>query len=368
MKKIRLNLTVHFMPQSSPKKIAVFFPVGDSFRKLSQSGQTSLMISSNLIPYSKAFKKLWIFTYEKEKINLPSNCRLVEPPINIHRYIYAILLPIIHRKILLQTDLIRCFHISAVVPALIAKIFFKNKYIFNYGYDYSSFAHIEGKKLQLILFAILHPIATRFASSIIIKNLSLLKAINHDLHSKTSYIPNGVDTKQFSPGKVKKDIDVLFVGRLEPQKNILMLVKAMKKIKSKKLTMIGNGSLFEKAASQAFIHKSIPNHKLPSYYRRAKIFVLPSVKEGSPKVLLEAMACGLACIASDISEHREIIVHNKNGVLVQPSANSLATQITKLIRHPSIMQKLGVSARQTIINRFDHTNLIDQETKLMQSI
>lgn len=359
--------------------LAVFLPVGDSFRKLAQTGQSSLMIDQNLASYAKNYQKVWVFTYEKETIKLPKNCHLVTPPFFLHRYLYAILLPFLHQKILQQTNLIRCFHLSGIVPALIAKIFYGKKFVFNFGYDYQAFAIIEKKPLSHWLFRLLQPFALKFASGIIVKNNTLLSSRIYDLRSKIMYIPNGVNPKIFKPAISNKPLatsSVLFVGRLEPQKNVLTLIEAISKLKQPiKLVIVGDGSLRQAAIDLARrlqvnlkLHRRLPHDQLPKIYRQASIFVLPSVKEGSPKVLLEAMSSGLPCIASDIAEHQEIINNHRNGILVKPTVENLNKTLNKLLTNGQLQKRLGSAARQTILTRFNQTTLMQQELEFMQSL
>lgn len=361
------------MTQSPPTKtLAIFFPPGDSFRKIEASGQASLMIENNIIPFAKNFGKVWVFTYENEQVNLPKNCVLIPAPKHLHRYLYTIMLPLLHYKILHSVDVIRCFHISASVPAIIAHLLWNKKFAFNYGYDYPAFAKIEKKPLPYLLFTILKPLALKYAAGIIVKNKTL--AIN----KKSTYIPNGVDTKKFSPlGQNQPAIPtILFVGRLEPQKNILTLIEAVSHIKTPlKLHIVGDGALRQAVIDMAKkrgvmikLESQVDHDLLPKIYQHATIFILPSVKEGSPKVLLEAMSCGLPCIASDIPEHQEIITDHKNGLLVKPTVSMLTRAIKALLKNATLQHRLGKNARDTIVNRFNQTNLIAQEITLLQSL
>lgn len=349
--------------------LAVFLPVGESFRRLNQSGQALFMIEQNLKAYIATFQKVYVFTYEREKVKLPKNCYLIAPPFPFHRYLYAFLLPLIHRHTIKQTSLIRCFHLSGTVPALIAKLLYGKKYVFNFGYDYQAFALIEKRYLSYFLFRFLQPLALKFADGIIVKNKTLSVA-------KSIYIPNGVDVKKFKPSHHPAGHSVLFVGRLEPQKNILTLIETVSTLKQPiKLVIVGDGSLRQAAIDLAKknhvnleLNRHVEHNQLPRIYCRATVFVLPSIKEGSPKALLEAMSFGLPCILSDIPEHKEIITNRRNGLLVEPTVDSLSKVLKKLLAKESFTKKLGVAARQTIIDRFDQTKLMQQELEYMKSI
>ncbi len=353
--------------------LAVFLSLGESFSDLKKSGQDQLMINQNLAAFTKAFEQVYVFTYKQEKVKLPKNCTLITPPKKLHRYIYAFLFPFIHRKTLKQCHLIRAFQLSGSLPAIVARIFFNKKYVFNLGYDYAKFAAIEKKPIQALMYKILKPIASILAAKVIVKNKSLKSP-------KSIYIPNGVDTSKFKPKKrkIKSGPDgphLLFIGRLEPQKNILNLLRAVSLLKTKvNLTLIGRGSqknqikkLAQKLKLKYKLINSVPHQKLSKLYHQADFFCLPSLKEGSPKVLLEAMSSGLPCVASKIPEHLSIISHRHNGLLSATDSKSLSRSLSNLLNSQSLAKKLGQNARQTIIHNFNQEKLIKQEVTLLKN-
>ena len=358
-------------------KLGVVLALGESFTDLKTKGQDQLMITQNISSFAKSFKKVFVFTYKKEKVLLPKNVQLIVPPFNMPRYLYGLVMPLLHRKIFKDLSLIRCFQLSGVVPGIIAKLVFRTKIVFNFGYDYSAFAKIEGKPIQALIFSILKPIAFFFTDHILVKNKSLLPAISHKPSAKFTYIPNGVDIKLFKPARAnKKNLIVLFVGRLEPQKNLLNLIKAVAKVKSKpQLILIGEGSqkiTLAKLAKKLEVNLKLPGKvnylDLPKHYHRAALFVLPSIKEGSPKALLEAMASQRACIASNIAENREIITHRQNGLLSANSTASFAKNINLLLRSASLRQQLANSARKTVVSKFSVKKIMDQELKVLNQV
>ena len=365
--------------------LGVFLSLGESFTDLKRTGQNQLMINQNIRAYARSFHNVYIFTYQQESIKLPKNCTLVIPPFKLHRYLYGLLLPFIHSRTIRGLDINRCFQLSGTLPAIIAKIFFQKKFVFNLGYDYSTFAKIEGKPIQANIFQLLQPIAIRMANKVIVKNKSLMRATrrlpqatSHKLRAKFTYLPNGVDTHKFKPinKTSRKPYTILFVGRLEPQKNIFNLVKAVGMLKKQiNLKIIGDGSLRNQLILQVkksnitlkYI-KNIRHSLMPKIYQQADLFILPSIKEGSPKVLLEAMASGLPCIASNIPEHQEIITHNQNGILTATSPQSLYKAIALLLYSETKRLKLGKNARKHIKKDFNINDIINHEIKIIQNI
>lgn len=145
-------------------------------------------------------------------------------------------------------------------------------------------------------------------------------------HGPKAIIPNGVDLEKFRPDLYPIDkynddkINLLFVGRLDERKGVLVLLKAFQKILQKRpnvrLLMIGEGPL--KSEARRFISKyklhnvellgKISEVDLPRYYKTAHIFCAPSLGgESFGMVLLEAMACGTPVVASRIEGYKEVM-------------------------------------------------------------
>jgi glycosyltransferase involved in cell wall biosynthesis len=103
-------------------------------------------------------------------------------------------------------------------------------------------------------------------------------------------------------------------------------------------------------------------HDVPSYLRAADLFVLPSRREGLPVALLEAMACGLPCIASRLRGSTEAIIeHGTNGLLTPPGDSAaLAGALAGLLGNADERRRLGAAARATITHRYSSGNVADR--------
>jgi glycosyltransferase involved in cell wall biosynthesis len=103
-------------------------------------------------------------------------------------------------------------------------------------------------------------------------------------------------------------------------------------------------------------------HDVPAYLRAADVFVLPSRREGLPVALLEAMACGLPCVASRLPGSTDTIIDDGvNGVLTPPGdAGALAAAIASLLSDPARARRLGAAARATITHRFSSGTIADR--------
>lgn len=93
---------------------------------------------------------------------------------------------------------------------------------------------------------------------------------------------------------------------------------------------------------------------------KAALVCLPSYREGLPKVLLEAMACGKACIATDVPGCRDVVRHEDNGLLVPvKDAIALAATIGRLLDHPEKLEAMGRRGRQRAVDEFDQERVIE---------
>ena len=98
-----------------------------------------------------------------------------------------------------------------------------------------------------------------------------------------------------------------------------------------------------------------PTHAIERFYRAADAFVLSSIREANPVSLLEAMACGLPCIASRIDGATDVMIDDRvNGRLIEPDDEAgLARALADVLNDPDAAGRLGRAARTTIVNRYD---------------
>lgn len=191
------------------------------------------------------------------------------------------------------------------------------------------------------------------------------KAMQKFSNKRVKVVPNGIDTKKFnfdkyeSREKLGLDHDkkiVLFVGRLEPVKGLKYLIEAiniLKDTKNLELIIIGNGN--EKNNLEVLVKDlklngenvtftgKISNEKIPEYMAAADVFVLPSLSEGFPVVILEAMATGLPIVTTKVKGLPEIVEDNINGLLVPPqNPEELADKINLLLNDENLRKKISI--------------------------
>jgi len=196
--------------------------------------------------------------------------------------------------------------------------------------------------------------------------------------NKIAVIPNGVDVEKFKPyGEVMDEL-IFWGGRFIPAKGLKYLIKALyfivKKNPTVKLMMAGDGPLFSRINDMVrhlrieknVIFKGWVSHNEMSHLiNAASVYAIPSLGEGMPYMLLEAMACGKAVVGSDIHGINDIITHNVNGILVPPqNPKALADAIMLLMEDKKLRRKLGQNARRLIIEKYDWNIISEKMEKI----
>jgi len=181
----------------------------------------------------------------------------------------------------------------------------------------------------------------------------------------TLLLPNWVDLSKLDteePHTERSKYLILYAGRLHWLKGVNILIEAFACIKAShpqaSLVICGAEEENEEAKLYAQVQSlgvadiefrgRVQNVQVLELMRSAAIFVLPTITmEGHPKSLIEAMACGAACIATDVPGNQNVITNGENGLLVQPAnAEVLAEAIGYLLSEPEVRLKLGENAQR----------------------
>ena len=218
-------------------------------------------------------------------------------------------------------------------------------------------------KIKYILETMSLPIAASQASAIVVVSNFVKKTIKINYSIDSEVIYNGIETNKFvhmeknrskeQMGYEEKDCVILFVGKLHPYKDPFTLIKAFneaRKIdKDLRLIIVGGGELYKEVRDKieelniqkiVKIFKQLIEDELMLCYAASDIFVLPSINEAFGIVLLEAMASGLAVIASNSGACPEII-HNSGLLFTQGNHLDLAEKIIKLSSNRKLLERLG---------------------------
>lgn len=359
--------------------LGLFLSIGESFEDLAKTGQDYRFKSLYLSKYAQKFSKVYVFSYKKDDqtTDLPKNVVIISNKYNLNRFLYGVVMPFVNFKVFRECDVLRAYHVYGSIPAIVASFVFNKKFIFNYAYDYEYVAKVSQKRLQVFVTPYLTMLAAKFSSGILLAANYLKYKIPKNYQNKIIYSPNGVDTGQFKPNSHngnKGPLKAIFVGRLEKEKNLENLFKALGKSQIE-LTVVGEGSqkeelkrLSKKTTSRVNFIGKISNDKLPSYYQKSDLFFLTSLSEGSPKSLIEAQASGLCCIVSDIPANREIVKDGYNGILSETTKEGIAESIKKVEANYNLIEKMSKNARQSAVEKFGIQKILDLEIKVLIGI
>jgi glycosyltransferase involved in cell wall biosynthesis len=226
------------------------------------------------------------------------------------------------------------------------------------GYDASS-------PLLRLAHALLLPLTRRVwrrADAVVANSLSLREqALRACPGLAIGMIPNGIDTESFKPADPaaraaragRPPVRLLSVARLIPRKGLDHLLDAMAQLRDERvdLTLQGCGRDAERLRRQACelglegrVHFAGFKERalLPAVYAQADVFVLPSLSESCAMALLEAMACGLPAVVTDVGGMAEHVEQEANGLRV-PAAEprALAEALRRLVRDPELRRAMG---------------------------
>lgn len=177
-------------------------------------------------------------------------------------------------------------------------------------------------------------------------------------------VPNGVDTSYYIPLQREARTQaprVLFVGRFHRQKNLFTLLSsfadACERV-SMELVMVGDGPLGDALRAHATALGCadrivwagwLEKPELRATYQSCDIFVNPSLYEGMPNTVLEAMACGLAVVASDIGGNDQLVENERTGLMFDLSQpQRLTDAIVRLAQNNALREQLGAAARTLV--------------------
>lgn len=176
---------------------------------------------------------------------------------------------------------------------------------------------------------------------------------------------------------------VAMVSRMLWDKGVGELVEAARLVRSEidnvVIRLVGpmdpaNPSTIPEATLMNWVREGVvewtgPTREVPSVWSDAHIGVLPSYREGLPKSLLEAAACGRPLIATDVPGCRDVVVHEETGLLVPPKdPNALARAIIRLAKDPRLRSHLGNAARERVEQHFSVGKVVEQTLTLYRSI
>lgn len=361
------------------KNLVLFFTTGVSMELWDKAGNLYHEIALYRI-LARHFRNIYFLSYgnsdeKRYQDLLPRNVVILPNRWSIPSLLYSLLIPFIYGRYIRKAEYYKTDQMSGAWTAALSALLYKGKLIVRCGYEWYLFLQRRRAPfvrrvtiffIEKILYCSAEKIIlTSYEDKIFVKNTFYSK------EEKICVIPNYVDTQVFRSLDMPKDQNrILFVGRLTEQKNLFNLIEAVASLRLK-LTIIGTGSLERRlkefanrmGASIDFLGP-IPNNLLPEEMNRSSLFVLPSLYEGCPKVLLEAMACEMPVIGTNVPGISEVIKHGENGYLCDTDYLSIKKAIQHVFQDKALQKKISANARNTINERFSIDALVLRELKL----
>ena len=209
--------------------------------------------------------------------------------------------------------------------------------------------------------------------------------------AKNHLIKNGVDTGRYAPRAQAStaapweadDIVIGAVARVQDVKNHQGLVAAFALLRERlpglrdrlRLSIVGDGPLYgriQQQVAQAGLQDVtwLPGARadVPDLLHGFDIFALPSLAEGTPVSLLEAMACGLPVVASSVGGIPEVVTDGVNGALVPVEVDALATALARYVQDPALAARHGAAARARVEEKYSMTAMLAAYSGLYDSL
>lgn len=254
---------------------------------------------------------------------------ILTPPRILHSkagsLIYSIVGPFIHYRAIAEASMLRTQQVSGSWTALIARLATGTPLLFRLGYPLSVRFRTEGRKVRYAVALAVEWCLVRFADHVAVTSREMQAYYGRMApRAKITVLPNHVDIGRFTRIETyAADRPILFVGRLEPVKNIPSLVTACARL-AVPLHIYGIGSLegelrdLARSSGAAVEFRGVvPNSELARIHHDHTVYVLCSTREGMPKSLIEAMASGLICVSTPTDGARELIDDGRTGYFTE---------------------------------------------------
>lgn len=208
------------------------------------------------------------------------------------------------------------------------------------------------------------------------------------LFSKTEVITNFTDVNDFTPAEHHEygdKLNMLVVARIAPQKNVIRFLNVAHKVKEENLPVkiIWYGDLYklkEYGGEVRSLYESLdikevlefrkPTKDIKNAYQGCDIFCLPSLHEGYPNVVCEAMSCGKPILCSNVCDNPYIVEDGRNGWLLDPlNEEEMFMRIKQVALLPKMTLKyMGIANRVTAQEKFSEEAFIKNYIRLIESL
>lgn len=367
--------------KTARSRIGVILNAGDGPGTMEREGQRPRFENFYVPAWTSVFRDARIFSYG-EGGSAGERAEYVAGRPGWRGLIYAIAMPWMHRAIFRSCSVLRVMQAGAAIPAVIANILWKKPLVVTYGYPYGEFMRRKGRPVYAWLVDRVALAAVRRANAVICTTPALEAHVRAMVGPGTTHlVPNGVDLTRFRPnGRAASSGDeklrLLFVGRLGTQKNLAMLAPALAPIRDRvRLVLVGDGPERAVLAREFAAHGveaeftgTVAHDRLAAFYATSDIFVLPSLIEGHPKALIEAMACGLACVGADVEGIREVLTDGETGLVLPANPGAWTDAVRRLVEDAALRERLGAAAAEHAARHYDLARTIERERAILGAV
>jgi glycosyltransferase involved in cell wall biosynthesis len=376
--------------------LGVFFTRGVSLRQWLDSGlfDREVLIYQHHLNSGQFDEIVW-FTYGvfdadaartlQAQGRLPQNIRVVPMPAWVSMFrraaslIYTFMMPLVVRNELERCYIFKTNQMDGALAAVIASKLLKRPLYLRTGYTLSIFVDRihprnplrRGFAWMTEIIAFRHcaaaSVSSQYDRDYVVRRYALSSA-------QPAVIGNYIDVQHFSPRPdVQPRERMVFVGRLSAQKNLEAAIRASALV-GVGLDIIGDGpcrdklqSLAERLGADIQWLGLLPNDDLPNVLADYRYFLMPSLWEGMPKALLEAMAAGMICIGNNALGINEVIRDGVTGYLSSgPEARDLALAIRRAMAEDQVA--IAAAAREFICENFSLEVVAARESAIFKRL
>lgn len=356
-------------------KMALFFTEAVSLKVWDEAGTLSREIES-YIKLGNFFDKIFFITYGPNDMDyagkLGEKIKILPKKLNLPDRIYSFLIPFLYKDELKTCDWFKTNQMLGSWSAVLAKWMLKKKLVIRCGYQFSqSPQNWKMGFFKKFMAFVIEFISYKNADKIILTTISAKDYVveKYSIESeKILVFSNSINVDLFKPLDIeKKPRSLLFVGRIEKEKNLEELVGAMVGL-DVSLDIAGGGSQIDHLSKLAkslgvevnFLGK-VSNTDLPIIMNQHEIFILPSRYEGNPKALLEAMACGMVVLGTDVRGIRDVIKHRENGYICGINKIDINEALVNLFAYADLRKEISVKAREYVLKNCSLEEMVNKE-------
>jgi glycosyltransferase involved in cell wall biosynthesis len=278
---------------------------------------------------------------------------------------------VLHRRTIANSLALKTNQVSGSWAALVAAKLSGRPLVLRMGYLLSRRFSKNGHRVRAAVARAVEAMGFRAARYILVTSKDVADVLARTpAGGKTVLTPTYVDVSTFAAkSEYQFDEPMIWVGRMTPQKNPLNLLRACA-LAGRDIVLVGQGELESeiRALSETLPIKVtfaglIANDSLACQLRRHSVFILPSLHEGLPKVLIEAMASGLICIGTTIPGILDLLRDGENGYLIDGfDPKAIAAAIARAFEERN--EQLGRNARKTVETAFSLERYAAREAEL----